>query len=156
MFPSLHPQVVEAVGEGICPDWEGNAVQAGQYTNEYNTNVSGRFRCSNPACSKSWASGRVAIRITAFKGHRYSAMVYNQHCKACNNLGIMKLDEVHYVERVSYRLKKWAGIPQELPPYREKAGPPHMAHLCEGCIQGHCRQGNRDDILAGFQNLSLD
>ncbi|TLS20445.1 uncharacterized protein PpBr36_11273 [Pyricularia pennisetigena] len=144
MFPPLHPQVVEAVGRDICPAWGGKVNQQGRCTNEYNTNVSGRFRCSNSACSKSWSSGLVAIRIMAFHDNRYNATIYNQHCKTCNSLGIIKLDEARYVERVSYRLKKWAGAPQETPPYQEKSGLPHMSRLCEGCIQGHCRQGKRD------------
>ncbi|TLS22190.1 uncharacterized protein PpBr36_09675 [Pyricularia pennisetigena] len=100
MFPLLHSQIIDAVGKDICPAWENNAQQDGQCTNDYDTNVSGRFRCSNRACFKVWGSGLVAIRIMAFDGNRYNAIVYNQHCKKCNSLGIMKLDEARYVERV--------------------------------------------------------
>ncbi|KAI7913423.1 hypothetical protein M0657_010038 [Pyricularia oryzae] len=155
MFPLLHPQIVDAVGKDICPAWENNAQQDGQCTNDYDTNVSGQFRCSNRACFKVWGSGLVAIRRMAFDDNRYNAIVYNQHCKKCNSLGIMKLDEARYVERVSYRLKKWAGVRQEMPPCQAKSGPPHMDELCEGCIQGHCRQGKRDDLISGFQNLAF-
>ncbi|TLS23569.1 uncharacterized protein PpBr36_06800 [Pyricularia pennisetigena] len=100
MFPLLHPQIVDAVGKDICPAWENNAQQDGQCTNDYDTNISGQFRCSNRACFKVWGSGQVAIRIIAFDDNRYNAIVYNQHCKKCNSLGIMKLDEARYVERV--------------------------------------------------------
>ncbi|KAI7913396.1 hypothetical protein M0657_010047 [Pyricularia oryzae] len=145
MFPLLHPQIVDAVGKDICPAWENNAQQDGQCTNDYDTNISGQFRCSNRACFKVWGSGQVAIRIIAFDDNRYNAIVYNQHCKKCNSLGIMKLDEARYVERVSYRLKKWAGVRQEMPPYQAKSGPPHMEKLCEGCIQGHSDLGGKSD-----------
>ncbi|TLS20696.1 uncharacterized protein PpBr36_11052 [Pyricularia pennisetigena] len=155
-FPSLHPQVIEAVGQDICPAWENNSKQEDQFTNEYDTNVSGRFRCSTRACSRVWGSGLVAIRILAFHGNRYNATVYSQRCKGCNSLGIMKLDKKRYIERVSYRLKKWAGISQEIPPYEKSGGPPHMDKLCEGCSQGHCRRGKRDDIISGLKDLTLN
>ncbi|TLD25591.1 hypothetical protein PspLS_06268 [Pyricularia sp. CBS 133598] len=81
MFPLLHPQIVDAVGKDICPAWENNAQQDGPCTNDYDTNVSGQFRCSNRACFKVWSSGLVTIRIMAFDDNRYNAVVYNQHCK---------------------------------------------------------------------------
>ena len=73
--------------------------------------------------------------------NEYNAVVFNQRCRDCNSLGNLTLDESSYVERVAYRLKKWAGVELQAPPYREKKGPPHKSELCEGCKQGCCQEG---------------
>ncbi|KAH8838735.1 hypothetical protein MCOR27_010138 [Pyricularia oryzae] len=151
-FPSLHPQVVEAVGD-TCPIWTSK--QHGRDVMEYCTHVSGHFRCGNQRCRHVWSSGLVAIRIRAFNRERYNATVFSQRCKACNRLGFLSLDEDSYVERVAYRLKKWAGVSVEVPRHEMKSTPPHMSSLCEGCRQGCCKEGGRDDLTRGLQRLSL-
>ncbi|KAF1362723.1 hypothetical protein EJ07DRAFT_105826, partial [Lizonia empirigonia] len=54
-------------------------------------------------------------------------------CKTCDQLGTLTLDEKSYVDRVAYRLKKWAGISVEQHSYAQREGPPHERDLCEGC-----------------------
>lgn len=85
-----------------------------------------------------WSSGLVCIVIRLHQGNRYSAVVYNQRCNRCEGLGLMRLDEISYVERVAYRLKKWAGIRMHERVYSKKIMPPHKKELCEGCKAGVC------------------
>ena len=73
---------------------------------------------------------------------RYNAVVFNQRCKCCTKLGSLKLDKESYVERVAYRLKKWAGITLEKSYVAPRKGPPHESSLCEGCKRGICPQTN--------------
>lgn len=105
-----------------------------------------RFSCKahGPALA-TWSSKKVAIVIRLHHGNLYSAVVYNQRCKRCQGLGIMKLDETSYVERVAYRLKKWAGIRMEEPNYPKKKTLPHRKDLCEGCKEGVCEAVRREE-----------
>lgn len=82
----------------------------------------------------------VAILIRGYPGNGYNALVFNQRCKSCNWLGNLKLDKESNVDRVVYRLKKWADVPVEQPFFNHKEGPPHESALCEGCKRGVCRQ----------------
>ena len=59
-----------------------------------------------------------------------------------NKLGALTLDEHSYVERVAYRLKKWAGVRMEQMRYAGKGGLPHRSDLCEGCRRGYCQQSH--------------
>ena len=71
----------------------------------------GKFKCNNHACSKGgWGSKKVAIMIRGYPGNGYSAVVFNQCCKACNQLGTLELDEKSYIDRVTYRLKKFGEV----------------------------------------------
>lgn len=121
----------------------------------YSTNIISKFTCINPSCSKqSWGSGRVAILMRQFDLDTdtvgYNATVYNQRCKGCRKLGVMAVDEGVYVERVAYRLKKWAGVAVDQPPYHgEKGTPPHEWELCEGCKRGVC-PARRGGVGVGF------
>lgn len=109
-------------------------------SNEYSTFVTGVFLCHNRACSEpSWRSGKVSIVIRRYQDGSYNAEVFNQRCKACNKLGILDLDQQTYIERVAYRLLKWAEVAVERPRYDSKETPPHRADLCEGCKRGICR-----------------
>lgn len=45
------------------------------------------------------------------------------------------------MDRVAYRLKRWAGVWAERPEYSEKKGLPHKSSLCEGCKIGVCKEG---------------
>ena len=111
--------------------------------NKYSTHVMGKFKCNNDACSTGgWGSKKVAILIRGYPGNEYNAVVFNQRCKSCNQLGILTLDKKSYVERVTYRLKKWAGVPIEQKYYVPKEGLPHERDFCEGCKRGICRQTN--------------
>lgn len=144
MFPSLHDAVYSEVLDDIGPTrFNGNNTDNGS-NNRYSTRVMGRFTCPNDSCSTAgWGSKMVAILIRGYPGNRYNAVVFNQHCKDCNMLGILTLHEDSYVERVAYRLRVWAGVDVERPPYSPKQGPPHEREFCEGCKQGYCQVDNR-------------
>lgn len=112
-----------------------------KHSRNYSTQVMGRFTCNNTACRKqSWGSKIVAIWIKEHPRNGYSVVVYNQRCRSCDFLGDLRLDKDCYVERVAYRLKRWAGVEMEEPPFGRKKGPPHESGLCEGCKRGICPQ----------------
>jgi hypothetical protein len=52
----------------------------------------------------------VIIQIRGYSGNGYNAVVFNQRCRSCDWLGALTLDEKSYIDRVAYRLKKWAGV----------------------------------------------
>lgn len=137
MFPSLHHAVLKAVSSDIPKTWFSN--QSGGAHTEYTTHVMGKFKCDNDGCSNDgWGSKMVAILIRGFSENGYNAVVFNQRCRSCNKLGTMTLDENSYVERIAYRLKRWAGVKVERQYHVERAGSPHKADLCEGCKSGYC------------------
>ncbi|KAB5515667.1 zinc-binding domain-containing protein, partial [Coniochaeta sp. 2T2.1] len=117
----LHPEVSNAVSDHIHATWvepEGNHQNS---DNEYSTKVMGKFACSNDECpTRRWSSKTVAILIRGYPGNGYNAAIFNQRCKSCNELGDFTLDENSYVERVAYRLKKWAGVQMERQHYDNK------------------------------------
>jgi len=143
MFPSLHQDVINAVSDEIASTWFHEKDSDRDSNNEYSTHVMGKFKCNNNACSTvGWGSKKVAIRIRGYPRNGYNAVVFNQCCKSCNQLGTLTLDEKSYVDRVAYRLKKWAGVPMEHQYYPPKKGLPHKRNLCEGCKRGVCQQTN--------------
>ena len=139
-FPLLHQDVLNTLEDAINPEpWFNHDANEQDVINDYSTNIMGRFACRNPMCSSAgWGSKKIAIRIRGFEGSGYDAVVFKQRCRACEQLGAMRIDENSYVERVAYRLKKWAGIHQETPENRPPRGPPHESDLCEGCKAGFC------------------
>ena len=112
---------------------------------EYDTNIMGRFICTNKSCKSSgWLSKQIAITICLYAHDKYSATVYHQKCNRCNTIGKLVPDKTSYVDRVSYRLWKWSGVDVEPPIFTSKSERgPHLSHLCEGCRRGHCREGMR-------------
>lgn len=142
MFPSLHEDILRALsGEIIDPEpWFNESGSEEEAIGHRDTKVMGTFTCNNEACPKrSWGSKIVAITIWRFPDGGYNAVLYLQRCKACKQLGTLRLDERSYIERITYRLKKWAGIQMERPPFKLKInGPEHERDLCEGCKRGHC------------------
>jgi transcription elongation factor Elf1 len=143
-FPELHPNVAAAVSPEISSTWFNGDHDDDDFDEEWNTHVMGRFKCTNNACKKPfWDSRKVPIEIRGYDNDGYSAVVYNQRCKSCNDLGTFELNIPSYVERVAYRLKKWAGVEMEAPPFNEMLGPPHERAYCEGCKRGKCREGDR-------------
>ncbi|EOA86428.1 hypothetical protein ACJQWK_06189 [Exserohilum turcicum] len=141
MFPELHARVQEATFPEITTTWFN---QTSKYTSssEYCTHVTGKFICNNNACqNQAWTSKRVSIEIRGYQGNGYNATVYNQRCKSCNCLGAFELDEESYIDRVSYRIKKWAGVKMKPPPYEEAVDKkPHESQFCEGCKRGKCQE----------------
>jgi hypothetical protein len=140
MFPSLHQDVSNAVSDEIHSTWfnEGDDENS---NNKYSTHVMGKFRCDNNGCSnRGWNSKKVAILIRGYPENGYNAVVFNQRCKSCKRLGILTLDEDSYIERVAYRLKKWAGVRMQEQYYAGKVGLPHKHELCKGCKRGYCQQ----------------
>lgn len=110
-------------------------------TNSYSTNIMGRFACSNKRCRKTiWRSLLVAITIRVYDGYRYNAKVYNQRCISCGGVGDPMVDKRSYVDRVSYRIKKWHGV--EMGSYQRGKDIPadgrHKSKYCEGCKKGLC------------------
>ena len=144
-YPSLHQQVANAVSDTIpSTRYQSPDSATTEYSNnEYPTNIMGKFICNNTACkSPGWGSKVVSIVIKGYPGNAYNAVVFNQRCKDCNQLGTFVLDETSYVDRIAYRLKIWARVPVERPPYNPRDGPPHQSSLCEGCKRGVCRRAD--------------
>jgi hypothetical protein len=151
MFPELHQDVLDAIsGAMISPRFNHNDDDDSfdGADNKYSTHVIGDFTCSNYYCGLAWPSKRVTIVIRRYPGYEYNAAVYYQRCKSCNSLGDLYLDENSYVERVTYRLIKWAGVAVKRPFYDERTSPPHISELCEGCIAGYCQN---DTVGRGFE-----
>ena len=143
-FPLLHQDVVNAVSNKIASTWFHKNDSDRDSNNEYPTHVMGKFKCNNDSCStEGWASKKVAILIRGYPMNGYNAVVFNQRCKSCNQLGTMIIDEKSYVDRVAYRLKKWAGVPMEPQYYARKGGLPHESNFCEGCKKGICGKANQ-------------
>ncbi|KAI1664631.1 zf-3CxxC domain containing protein [Pyrenophora tritici-repentis] len=130
MFPSLHQDVVSAVSNEIAsPHFHMNDSDSG-VRSTHSTHVMGTFVCNNRTCSNSgWASKKVAILIRGYPKNEYNAVVFNQRCRSCNKLGTLKMDEESYVDRVAYRLKKWAGVQLETRSSGPKKGLPHESKL---------------------------
>ena len=143
MFPSLHNDVAKAVSHSLPSIRFCRNNSDGTADNIYNTHVMGRFGCRNETCpTNGWSSKKVAIMIRGYAEDGYNAVVFNQRCKGCNGLGTLVLDEQSYVDRVAYRIQKWAGIPLERQHHAPKGGTPHETEFCEGCKRGVCRQKN--------------
>ncbi|KAF3764443.1 hypothetical protein M406DRAFT_260477 [Cryphonectria parasitica EP155] len=142
-FASLHGDVARAVSDHIASIWFNKDDDSGEICiKDYSTNVMGSFKCKNAKCSTNrWTSKMVSIVIRGYPNNGYSATVFNQRCKSCNGLGTFTLDRQSYVERVAYRLEKWAGCQVKAPYYGEGKGLPHREDLCEGCKQGICWSG---------------
>lgn len=140
MYPELHDSVGLLLEEDglfftfFATDKDRGSIQ------EYDTNIMGRFECSNEACRQAgWGSKRIAITIRMYPEQRYNARVYRQRCKGCGSLGQPFPDD-SYADRIAYRLKKWSGIQMEQPIYTNRASKgPHESALCEGCKYGHCK-----------------
>ncbi len=157
-FQSLHQDVCDAVADEVASPWFNEEITSYEdsdkknYNNEYSTYVMGKFSCRNNRCSQNgWGSKKVCILIRGYPGNGYTAFVFNQSCKSCDQLGTMTLDENSYVERVAYRLKKWAGVQMDTGGLREGRGPPHESSFCEGCKRDFCLQGgsNRQVSVGG-------
>jgi hypothetical protein len=143
VFPELHPKVEDAICLEISSTWFNADVYDDVFDLERFTHVMGRFECNNNTCKKRfWYSRKVPIEIRGYNDNGYGAIVYNQRCKSCDRLGSLQLDERSYIERVAYRLKKWAGVEMEAPPFMGIKGPPHERAYCEGCKRGKCREGD--------------
>ncbi|KAK6833852.1 hypothetical protein PG987_008546 [Apiospora arundinis] len=146
MFPWLHKRVADAVHDQVGRVYYHEQGRDSDARERFDTYVMGKFLCKNQSCeSDAWTSKKVSITIRRFvdgsPGIGYNATVYNQACAACLTLGTFSIHQDTYVERVAYRLRKWAGVPQEKQYFDADDRPPHMADLCEGCKRGHCKQG---------------
>jgi hypothetical protein len=143
MFPELHQNIVEAVFPEISSTWFNDNNSDDDFNDEWFTHVTGTFACNNRICKgRHWGSGMIHIEIRGYDDNGYSAAVYNQRCKSCNRLGTFELNVDSYIDRVAYRLKKWAGVAMVPPYYDPKATPPHERAFCEGCKRGRCQAGD--------------
>lgn len=140
VFPDLHARIAELLDEDNLEfEFEPKDTDRGNI-NVKDTFVMGRFFCQNNACAcKGWGSKKIAITIREYPDQRYNARVYRQRCKGCEGLGRLKLDKDSYVQRITYRLRKWSDVIVEEPEYRRSSNNrPHESELCEGCRHGHC------------------
>ena len=99
----------------------------GKLNNQLGSLETGMRECRRRQRTARWING-------------YNAIIFNQRCESCNGLGTLTLDKNSYVERVAYRLKKWAGVRMEEQHYAGKVGSPHKSELCEGCKRGYCQE----------------
>ena len=137
-YPALHANVSRLLGVDNLSFRFHEEDEPHGSTNEYDTTVMGRFICENDSCSSDgWSSKKIAITIRMYLGTEYNARVYNQRCRFCDRLSRPTLDN-SYEERIAYRLKKWCGVPMDLPYYSGQSEGPHQSNLCEGCRNGHC------------------
>ncbi|KAK5042944.1 hypothetical protein LTR84_012000 [Exophiala bonariae] len=145
VFPWLHKDVENAVSHSMTCTWVRRSDGDKSANREYTSHVMGKFECVETACSTDgWSGKKVAIRIRGYTNNGYNAIVFNQRCRRCEQLGTFTLDKAAYIERIAYRVQKWAGVQEVEPPYYdEKKGPPHREDLCEGCKKGVCKQ--KDD-----------
>ncbi|KAK4090521.1 hypothetical protein Purlil1_5193 [Purpureocillium lilacinum] len=141
LYPSLHQDVRRLLLQDMLFFHFHHADDEQHLVEDYDTNIMGRFICHNASCkSKGWSSKRVAITIRMYSDRTYNARVYFQRCRACKKLSKPELD-ISYAERIAYRIKKWYGVRQLLPPpYSGGNDPkePHKIELCEGCKAGRC------------------
>lgn len=143
MFPELHQCIMEAVAPEIASPWFYDNEHDNNSERKHATNIMGKFMCNYKACRKlSWGSKVVATLIRGYARNGYSAVVYNQRCLSCNHLGELIMDKDCYIERIAYRLKVWADVPAERPPYDDKTSDPHESDFCEGCKRGVCTRSN--------------
>lgn len=143
-FPALHQNVAEAVLSEIPSIWFQTDIDDDDFDDDICTHIMGVYICSNSTCRRQlWVSKMVPIEIRGYDGDGYSAIVYNERCMSCNRLGTFVLDENSYVERVAYRIKKWAGVVMGLPFYERRTGSPHKQEFCEGCRRGKCKEMDR-------------
>ena len=142
MFQSLHEAVYNDVFDDVGATRFHKTNSDIKSNNVWSSNIMGKFECPNSKCETSrWTSKHVAIKIRGYPNNAYNAVVFNQRCQSCNNLGNMIVDEDSYVERVGYRLRRWAGVEVERPVYgMRRDRPPHRRDLCEGCKAGCCRE----------------
>ncbi|KAM0339576.1 hypothetical protein ACHAPU_010876 [Fusarium lateritium] len=147
MHPDLHDEVADKLEE-VQLEYSFNTNDDDLSKVElYNTNIMGKFACNNGKCKKNgWSSKQIAITIREYSRDRYNARVYHQRCKQCKSLGQLSINQESYIDRVSYRIKKWNGVEMERPVYSGTSNGPHEAALCEGCKNGQCSGGNRDQI----------
>lgn len=140
-FPWLHKEIVKQLEDTAASGWTWEKSRKKSPITEYNTHIMGRFTCGRHTCPvNGWSSKMVAILIQRYADDSYNARVFNQRCAGCKDLGTFILNQRSYIERVSYRIKKWTGVDVEAPLYVEREGLPHRAELCEGCRRGICSE----------------
>lgn len=151
LFPELHTDVADLLEEDDLYFSFNNADKESGHILDYNSSIMGRFDCDNPGCNKTgWSSKKVAVWIRMYSGSKYNARVFHQRCKSCNWLSQPILDD-SYAERVAYRLKKWSGVEPEQPGYDiKKSKGPHQKELCEGCKNGHCAEGELEELMGSL------
>ena len=111
IFPLFHQDVINTVSDEIALSWFHKNDSNRDSNNKYLTHIIGKFKCNNNACS---AGGqgikKVATLIREYPKNGYNAIVFNQRYKSCNQLGTLILNKKLYIDRVTYRLKKQAGV----------------------------------------------
>ncbi|CAH0056206.1 unnamed protein product [Clonostachys solani] len=143
MFPEHHASVSDELAKSGLDFQFNEDDDEDSCSQDYDTNIMGRFRCRRGNCkTQGWSSKRIAITIRRYQLTSYNVRVYHQRCKSCNGLSRPDLDVQSYVDRITYRLKKWNGMEVETPVYSRESKGPHEEDLCEGCKNGHCTQSD--------------
>ena len=148
MFPSLHKNIESALssdGTTIKPKpWFNPTERDDARIQHRETYIMGKFRCRNPQCEQSgWGSKKIFTVIQRFPKGGYNARVFKQSCRECDKIGKMEINEKTYIERVTFWLKRWAGIPMDEEDHTGEPGPPHEEDYCEACKLGYCQRGRR-------------
>ncbi|KAG0308157.1 hypothetical protein BGZ98_008814 [Dissophora globulifera] len=157
---SLYPELIECVDERLLTPFtfyieENDGRHA---IKEYDTYVSGKFKCSTGCARARWFSGKIAISIRMYSHNRYNALIRHQRCRSCEGLSRPTLDSDTYGQRVSYRLNKWSGHKMEPPKFRPgRMMPPHDCNNCEGCDLGRCPHDLEDEkYIECYKNCRSD
>lgn len=141
LFPVLHQAVGQAIEDSMSVPEFHDSDDDVDVDRAWSTHIMGRFSCMNSECgTKTWGSKRIAILIRRYYSNEYNAVVFTQYCQSCGCPGAMQIDESTYIDRVAYRLKKWAGVKMEPPTISSQRGLPHKTDLCEGCRRGYCQK----------------
>ncbi len=97
MLPSLHQRLLRAVADDIPSPRFMTRNSDKDFIHRYETHVMGVFTCTNVDCSgASWASKKVAIVIRGYPDNRCNAVIFNQRCHVCNELGSLSIDKDSY------------------------------------------------------------
>ena len=152
MFPCLHDAVRAAVSEDIPRLWFNASPDPDEdddLEDTHNTSIMGEFQCGNKKCPRGrWHSKKIAIWIRGYPSSGfdvgYNAVVFNQRCRSCNEIAKMSLEKDTYVDRVAFRLRKWAGVEVSRPVFVRNPKIRHDSKHCEGCRPGHCELAERD------------
>ncbi|KAF5562874.1 hypothetical protein FNAPI_2982 [Fusarium napiforme] len=139
MYPELHGLIAEYLEEDGLSYTFRQDYQKINIKRVFDSKVVGKFECSRLGCTnRSWESNSIAIRIREYEGNQYNVKVYHQQCKRCNRYTRPEIEILSYVDRVSFRIKKWNGIDAKPIPIDVVHKRDHMERLCEGCKKGHC------------------
>ncbi|KAF5664827.1 hypothetical protein FHETE_6942 [Fusarium heterosporum] len=147
LYPELHDEVADKLEEFQLEYSFNTNDDEHSILKDYDSNIMGRFSCPNDQCKNNgWSTEKMAVTIREYSGDRYNVRVYHQRCKRCKSVGRPTIDEDSYIDRVTYRIKKWNGVEMKHPEWSGIRVKPHEEALCEGCRDGHCLKDRKGGI----------